>query len=271
VQARSELAVPLRLGERFLGLLVIQRENAALFDDEDLFTVTTIAGQVAVALENARLLDAERQLRTLSVTEERNRMAREIHDTLAQGFVGITLQLRAMKSATDPELQRFYLVQAESLAKESLEEARRSVWNLRPQPLQHQGLAGALASELERLERSATLSTSLHTHGNLLQLPAPVEGALLRIAQEALHNALKYAHASHVSLHLTAVDQSVTLIIADDGVGFTPSALAPKLESGGFGLGNMTERARLLGGRLTIDAAPDRGCRITVQVPIGRS
>jgi signal transduction histidine kinase len=269
VEPMVELAVPIRLGDRPLGLLLVQRFQPHPFDEEDLFTARTIAGQVAVALENARLLEAERQLRALSIAEERNRMAREIHDTLAQGFMGILMQLRAMQAAADPEAARFHLSQAEALAREGLQEARRSVWNLRPRPLESGGLSSALAAELESVGRRGALQTELQTEGDVDRLPGSVETTLLRIAQEALHNCLKYAQANKVVVRLAVYEDRAELEVADDGVGFDPAALAPSSPAGGgFGLRGMAERARLAGGTLAIEAAPGAGCRVRAMVPL---
>ncbi|HEY3364278.1 MAG TPA: GAF domain-containing sensor histidine kinase [Symbiobacteriaceae bacterium] len=269
---RSELAVPMRLGDRTVGVLVVQSLRPAAFDSEDLFTVRTIAGQVAVALENARLLEAERHLRDLSITEERNRMAREIHDTLAQGFMGIIMHLRAMQGAPDAETAGRFREEAEALARASLQEARRSVWNLRPWRLEGKGLAGALADEIAGMERRAALGVQLNTDGDLKGLAPEVEAGLLRIAQEALHNTVKYAQATRAEVLLTARDGVVELAIADDGIGFDPAAVAQSGRSGGgFGLAGMAERARSLGGTCGVESAPGLGCRVTVRLPAGRN
>lgn len=269
VEVKVELAVPIQVGDRTLGVLAVQNGRTGSFDEEDLFTVQTIAGQVAVALENARLLEAERQLRDLSITDERNRMAREIHDTLAQGFMGIIMHLRAMQGAADNQTAHFHRQQAEELARESLQEARRSVWNLRPQPLEGKGLAGALAAEANGLRQRTGIQVDLQTEGDVDRLPSAVEAALLRIAQEALHNIAKYAEASTVSIRLTGGD-AVSLVVADNGVGFDPAA-APAPGGGGFGLKSMAERARLLGGHLVVETAPGQGCCVIVRIPVSPS
>ncbi len=268
--ARVEMAVPIRLGERVLGVLVVQSLRPDSFDSEDLFTVQTIAGQVAIALENARLFEAERQLRDLAITEERNRMAREIHDTLAQGFMGIIMQLRAMQTAASEETARFHRETAEALAKESLQEARRSVWNLRPRPLEGKGLAGALADEVASLDRRAALHGMFTATGDTDSLTPAVEAALLRVAQEAIHNAVKYARASRVEVTLAVLPDRVELTVSDDGVGFDPQAQPVRARApggGGFGLRAMADRARLLGGELVLDTAPGAGCSVIARIP----
>ncbi|WP_374712190.1 GAF domain-containing sensor histidine kinase [Symbiobacterium terraclitae] len=263
----AEMAIPIRLADRTLGLMVVQSLSPDPFDEEDHFTVQTIAGQVAVALENARLLEAERQLRGLAVVEERNRMAREIHDTLAQGFMGIIMQLRAMEAAADPETARFHREAALTLAQESLQEARRSVWNLRPRPLEDRRLSEALAAELAALQRQVGLSGQFTARGAVDDLAPHVEAALLRIAQEAMRNAVKYAQATRLDVRLAEAGGEVTLQVADDGVGFDP-ACPPRPAGGGFGLGMMAERARQVGGSLELDTRPGAGCRVVVRVPL---
>lgn len=284
--ARSELAVPLRLAGRDLGTLVVQSERAGAFDADDRFVLETIAGQVAVALENARLFAAEKQLRDLAITAERQRLSREIHDTLAQGFMGILMHLRAMQGAATPAAAELHREQAEALARESLQEARRSVWNLRPRPLEGKGLAGALADEVENLARGAPSGSpraegsgvrpaaevgpraQLQVEGDPDRVPAAAEAALLRIAQEALHNVRKYARAGQVTVRLAVQDEWVELQVSDDGGGFDPAQVAVGAHAGGFGLAGMAERARLLGGELRVEAAVGRGCRVTARIPL---
>ncbi|MDF2627479.1 MAG: two-component system sensor kinase [Symbiobacteriaceae bacterium] len=272
--AAAQLAVPMRLGDRVVGALVVQSIRPGVFDSEDLFTVQTIAGQVAVALETARLFEAERGLRDLAIAEERNRMAREIHDTLAQGFMGIIMHLRAMQGAADPAAAGLHRDEAETLARESLQEARRSVWNLQPHRLEGKSLAEALAAEVAAVERRAALSAELTAQGDLPPLTPAAEAALLRIAQEALHNAMKYARASRVLVRLTAEANSVALAVEDDGIGFDPSAFGPERTGaggGGFGLPGMAARAHALGGTLAVESAPGAGCRIIARIPAGRN
>lgn len=271
--AAAELAVPMRLGDRVVGALVVQSLRPNAFDGEDLFTVQTIAGQVAVALENARLFEAERSLRDLSIAEERNRMAREIHDTLAQGFMGIIMHLRAMQGAADPATASLHRAEAETLARESLQEARRSVWNLQPHRLEGKSLGEALAAEVAAIERRTALSVELTVAGDLPQLSPAAEAALLRIAQEALHNAMKYARASRVQVRLTSEGGSVALEVGDDGVGFDPPIIMqdPVKAGGGFGLPGMAARAHALGGTFAVESAPGAGCRIIVRIPSGRN
>lgn len=271
IDAKEELVAPIRLGQRALGALVVQSLEAGAFDDDDLFTVRTIAGQVAVALENARLLQAERSLREFAVAEERNRLAREIHDTLAQAFLGILMHLRAIPGAPDAAAAEVHREQAALLAQEGLQEARRSVWNLRPRSLEEKSLATALADELKRFQLRHGIATQLDVYGDtgLAQgLPPRLEAGLLRIAQEALHNVAKHAHATSVTVELRLAPSWVELTVHDDGVGFEmPAGGFPAAPAGGFGLGGMRERAHLLGGELSVVSSPGAGTRVTARVP----
>lgn len=271
--AQTELIMPIRLAERTLGLMVVQSLGPDAFDDDDVFTVNTIAGQVAVALENARLFDAERRLRELAITEERNRMSREIHDTLAQGFMGILMHLRALRGIDDEKAANEHRQAAETLAQQSLDEARRSVWNLRPARLHGQGLAAALQDELQRLGRQAPLTTELHLPDDrriIDDLPPDSSAALLRIAQEALHNVAKHAKASRVRVTLHVIGGIAELRVEDDGIGFSPaeSGTSDGTRRRTFGILGMRERAQSFGGSVAIESAPGAGTSVHVRLPV---
>lgn len=272
LEPQSELLVPLRLGDRVLGAMLVQSVRPEAFDDDDVFTVDTIAGQVAVALENARLFETERRLRGMAVTEERQRISREIHDTLAQGFMGILIHLRAMRGAKDPETSEMHRREAETLAQQSLDEARRSVWNLRPARLHERGLADALRDELHRVRRQSDMETNLQVLGDKRaadRLPMEHAAALLRIGQEALHNVVKHAGAQSVAVTLAFHPDETVLEVADDGIGFSLSAVdEAAVDTGGMGLISMRERARHVGGSLSVETAPGRGTRVRVTVPL---
>jgi len=201
-------------------------------------------------------------------------MAREIHDTLAQGFMGIIMHLRAMQGAADPEAARLHREEAETLARESLQEARRSVWNLQPHRLEGKSLSEALAAEVAAIERRTAMGAELCVTGDLPPLSPAAEAALLRIAQEALHNAMKYARAGRVCVRLAGEAAAVALEVEDDGIGFDPPAYTQEpahTGSGGFGLPGMAARAHALGGTFAVESAPGAGCRIAVRIPAGRN
>ena len=185
-------------------MLNVEASERDAFDERDLFTLRTLADQLAVAIENARLFE---QSGELAVLEERTRMAREMHDTLAQGFTGIVLQLEAAEQAAeqaaegDPaalEELHEHLDRAKTLARESLQEARRSVWDLLPRALEEQSLDSALAAEVGEFDRVGRERASFEVRGRSRELPAAVQAALLRISQESLTNVRRHAAATRV-------------------------------------------------------------------------
>jgi signal transduction histidine kinase len=205
------------------------------------------------------LRDREREQ---AVTEERNRLARELHDSVTQALYGVTLYSEAAAGHlalghTDRTAQ--HLQELQDTAQEALAEMRLLVFELRPPILEELGLVGALQARLQAVEGRAGLRTEFKT--NLEErLPSDVEEGLYRIAQEALNNALKHAQARIIGVHLRQEGPTVTLEIADDGVGFDRAAAS---ERGGVGLPAMQERAVELGVRLTVDSVPGSGTRIT--------
>jgi len=205
---------------------------------------------------------AEETLRELAVLEERNRLAREIHDTLAQGLTAILWQLNAAERAVESGGQEAleYLERIRNLVRGSLQEARRSVWDLRVGPLEGHTLVEALQGETEKVATAGDIETSFVLSGAERVLPAGAEAALLRICQESLANMLKHASASQATVTLAFDDSQVRLAVQDNGIGFDPEIPATRgPDSGGFGLINMRERARLLGGELTVQSEPGRG------------
>jgi signal transduction histidine kinase len=225
--------------------------------------MTLFAHQAAVAIENARLHE---QGRTLAVTEERNRMAREIHDTLAQGFTGIIVQLGVADSllAADQDDVRKRLLTAQNLARTSLQEARRSVWNLRPNSLQGHTLPDAIRVHLDQWQAQTGLAATFTVDGAARPLAAETEETVLRVAQEALNNIAKHAHASTVTATLTIAADTVRLRVCDDGIGV--AAAVPQTDGGGFGLVSMRERVSRLGGTLELESAPGQGTCVQIEI-----
>jgi len=264
---KSELAVAVKMGEKVLGVLDIESTEVDAFGEADLFTAQTLADQLAVALENARLYEETRQL---AVMDERNRMAREIHDTLAQGFTGIILQLEAADQALNErpsELER-HLSQAQNLARKSLAEARRSVWNLRPQALEQLQLAEALGQEVDRFNKETGVNVRFTVSGDRRDLLPEVETGLLRICQESLANVRKHAKASDVEVNLTFNESAVELSVSDNGVGFKPDTTdRVSKKRGAFGLIGMRERARGLDGTFEVQSKKGKGTLVRVVIP----
>ena len=263
----SELAMPIKQGDLVVGVLDFHSERADAFDDTDMLIAQTLANQLAVAIENARIFD---ETRDLAVLEERNRMAREIHDTLAQGFTGIVIQLEAGEQAieSDMEALRGHVGMAKSLARECLAEARRSVWNLLPQALEENPLDVIIQTEVERFGQTSKAAAGFTLLGMRRQLPAVTQAALMRICQESLSNIGKYANADSVDVTLDFALDTVTLTVEDDGAGFDPDAVRIEEGGGGFGIIGMRQRARLLRGDVTITSAPGEGAKVEARIPI---
>jgi signal transduction histidine kinase len=212
----------------------------------------------------ARLLAQAREAGTL---DERQRMAREIHDTLAQGLTGIITQVQAARSAEGrPDDWRRHLDNAADLARESLSEARRTVQAVGPEPLEQRALCDALEEVVERWSERHGVKAEVTTTGTVRPLHPEVEVALLRTAQEALANVAKHAAASRVGLTLSYLADLITLDIRDDGVGFDPAAVQSG-EDGGFGLTVMRQRVGRLAGTLEIESEPGAGTAVFAGVP----
>ncbi len=265
---KSELAVAIRVKDKILGVLDIESNELDAFNESDLFTAQTLADQVAIAIENARLYQETSQM---AVMEERNRMAREIHDTLAQGFTGIILQLEAAEQALgdgNSEVLQ-HLNKASSLARGSLNEARRSVWDLRPQALERLSLVEALRQEVARFAQSSNIKARFDVSDTTRELPLDIETALLRICQESLANIRKHAQANEVKVELIFDQSNVLLTIRDNGVGFNTDNKKDEgqVEHRRFGLISMQERARNLGGTFEVQSEGGEGTIIRVVIP----
>ncbi|MEU3608821.1 sensor histidine kinase [Streptomyces sp. NPDC035033] len=211
----------------------------------------------------AELAAAERHAGTLA---ERERLAREIHDTLAQGLSSIQLLLRAAERALpagSPAAD--HIDRARQAAQDNLAEARRFVRALTPPDLEH----GSLAAALERLcEPGAGPRMRFSASGTPVELPTPYEVALLRIAQSAVGNTVRHAAADRAEITLSFMEDSVALDVVDDGKGFDPEAVRPSGDGGGFGLPAMRSRAESLGGTFTVESAPGQGTAVAVTLPL---
>ncbi|MEU0568982.1 sensor histidine kinase [Nonomuraea sp. NPDC005983] len=233
----------------------------------------------ATLAENAALHEQLlAQAREAGVHDERQRMAREIHDTLAQGLTGIVSQLRAAAhTGEDPAGWRRHIEAATTLARESLAEARRSVHALRPEPLQSARLSEAVAGVAERWSALHEIPVQVTTTGTARPLLPEAEVTLLRTAQEALANVAKHARATRVGVTLSYMDHEVALDVRDDGDGFDPARLgddaagALRADHGGFGLVAMRQRIEGLSGTLQIESEPGIGTGISARVPAERA
>jgi len=207
--------------------------------------------------------------RFAAILGERSRLAREIHDMLSQGFVAIGLQLDAAscKLADSPESARGHLDLAHKLIRNSLAEARRSVWALRPQALESGDLAAAVSQTAEEMVSGTGISVDFQLKGPSKRLAPDVEHNFLRIAQEAMTNAIKHAAPRNIALELRFQNRAVVLSVKDDGCGFdTRRIFSPK--GGHFGLAGMKERAEQLGGTLTVSSNSLEGTLVEITAPI---
>lgn len=206
------------------------------------------------------------KLRSSAVLEERNRIARELHDTLEQELAGITMQLDLAVDCFQqaPGVAQHALETARDMSRHSMVEARRSVWDLRCQLLENGDLVSALAQIVEPLVPREQTKADFKIQGSPVRLPGPVEMNLLRIGQEAVANAVKHGRARHVSIELRYEPVSVCLTVSDNGQGFAAGQPSP---TGHFGLLDMRERAQSMGSHLRVESEPGRGTRIAVEVP----
>ncbi len=264
---RYHASIPLYAHGRQLGVLNVASADWRSLSQDDLRLLYTIGDLLSIAVERARLYAHSAEIGAL---QERNRLAREIHDTLAQNLAGISLQLEAadalLESGAQPERARPVLQQAIALTRSGLEEARRSVLDLRAAPLEGRSLAQALAALAAALSEKGEICVHCEIAGEVGPLPARVEAGLYRVAQEALTNVEKHARARQAMLSLSATPQAVTLIVADDGQGFAPG----QPPAGRFGLVGIQERAHLLGGELHVESSPGAGTRLVVHIPLPR-
>lgn len=235
------------------------------------FFVTALVRQTEAREEALAALEATRAeltstARRAGVLAERERVARDLHDTIAQGFTGIVMQLEAAEHALDrdPEAAAAHLDRARHAARDSLAELRRAVHALRPQELEGANLAEAIERSATRWSQVSGIPASAIADGDPRPLPPDVEVALLRTAQEGLANVAKHACASSASVTVAYAPERVALTVSDDGVGFEPTAAAG---TGGAGLTGLAERLDALGGSLRVDSAPGAGTTIVAEVP----
>src|SRR6266511_3478646 len=262
-------SVPLVKGDRLLGIMNVATPQWDVFTPQDIEILSAIGHQIATAIERTQLAE---QATRMALVEERNRLAREVHDTLAQELTGIALQLEAAEALLDtaPDRARARIRQALVRTRESLAEARRSVLDLRAGPLERQALPAAL----EELGRRFAAETGISVASNVAiaapRLPARVETALYRIAQEALVNVREHAQASAVQIDLRLESERIWMTISDNGHGFDADQLASRgrATERGFGLLGMQERAHLLHGAMQIRSSSGAGTQVEITIPL---
>jgi signal transduction histidine kinase len=247
----------------FLGLVTTEQAERRKQMITDLAEANT---KLETAMAENEGLHAQllAQAREAGVLDERQRMAEEIHDTLAQGLTGIITQLEAADQANErPVERRRHVATATQLARESLAEARRSVQALRPQPLDSAQLPEAMTEVVERWSAVSGVPAELVTTGTPQPLLPEIEMTLLRTAQEALANVAKHANASRVGLTLSYMEDLVTLDVRDDGAGFDPAGVGSETPDGGFGLTAMRQRVRRIAGTLEVESERGGGTAVS--------
>jgi signal transduction histidine kinase len=258
------LAVPLIVKAEVYGAITFYYRAPQTFSSEAERLAIALSDQAALAIENARLVAAAQEK---AVLEERQRLARDLHDSVTQAVYSISLQAQAatrLLAAGNVQTTAVYLQELEEAAQEALAEMRLLIFELRPPVLEQAGLPVALQARLAVVEGRSSLTTRLIVEG-VDRLPAPVEQGLYRIAQEALNNTLKHAHAGSLSVYLQQVQSRVILEITDDGVGFDPAIGGA---TGGLGLRGIAERVAQLRGQLTIESIPGAGTKLRVEIAL---
>jgi signal transduction histidine kinase len=264
MQRGGYLGIPLRARGHVLGVLSVFTPLGRQVPAEEVALFAAIGEQIGVAADNARLY---RQAEQLAVMEERQRLARELHDAVTQSLYSLTLLAETARRALAAEQWAQlggYLERLGAVSQDALKEMRLLLYELRPASLAREGLVGALQRRLDAVEARAGVQTRLLLPSAEITLAPNVENALFRIAQEALNNALKHAGASAVTVNLRQEEHVLILEVEDNGNGFDPRAA----ESGGQGLHNMRERAVGAGGSLDINSVPGEGTKITARIPL---
>src|SRR6266566_5140154 len=275
---RFHASVPIYAGDTPIGVLNVASEDWRELAAEELQLLHIIGDQIGLAIQRARISAEHTQAATrLATIEERNRLAREIHDTLAQGMAAITLQLETADAlaASKPERAQEAIRRALGLARKNLEEARRSVIDLRAASLQDRTLPEALAAlTRETAQEGITIDYRYEPVSDFPLLSPRLEAGVYRIAQEALSNAYKHAQAQQISLSLIVENGDLCLYVQDDGRGFLPDGVTQTTDSLSgsrvehFGLTGMSERVKLLGGTLCISSEPGEGTCVAACVPL---
>lgn len=262
---RSWMAVPLNLRDKVSGMLLLASSEADAFTERHATLALAVANQAAIAIENARLYT---QAQELAALEERQKLARELHDSVSQAIYGIALGLHTarIQLERDPQKVTSSLEDLLSLAEAALAEMRALIFELRPESLEREGLVSALSKQGAALQARHDMLVQMELCEEPA-LPLAVKQELYRVAQEALHNSVKHANASKVGLILRQTADMVNLEVCDNGIGFDPGGSFP----GHLGLRSMQERVNHLGGRLLIESAPGEGACLSAQIPFAEA
>ena len=267
LEASAGLYVPILVREEAIGVIGVHDKLGPdpRFSHEDQRLAETFAARAAVAIDLSRRVARDALRRVVGAQElERQRLARELHDETGQALTSILLSLRGIEEAPNDEELRKAVAEVRELVRSTLQDVRQLAVELRPKALDDFGLVAALERLTETFAEQTALAVEFVPALPEGRLPAEVETALYRIVQESLTNIVKHARASRVSVVLTSKDDSVSVVVEDDGVGFEPG----RERDGGLGVLGMRERVGLLGGRLTIESRPGAGTTFVAEVPL---
>ncbi|MFC8080630.1 GAF domain-containing sensor histidine kinase [Streptomyces sp. NPDC057307] len=265
------LGLPIRDGDETIGTLFLANKRCPKpagrcgFTEEDEELLGILAQHAAIALTNARLYERSREL---TIAEERSRLAHELHDAVSQKLFSLRLTAQAVSSLIDrdPARAKGELQQVADLAAEAADELRAAVVELRPAALDEDGLVHTLRTHIQVLDRAHSAQVTFDSCG-VRALPAAQEEAMLRVAQEALHNALRHSGADRVDVTVARRGQGAVLSVTDNGKGFEPRTV--RRAGRHLGLVSMRDRSSGVGGRLTVQSAPGQGTTIEMEVPGG--
>ncbi len=260
---RANVTVPIKSGRGVIGTLSVARDAIKPFQKSEVTLLSAIADNLGMTIERALLF---KEARGKAILQERERMARDLHDSVTQSLYSLMLLTEAARLANDAENKLVvgqHLTRVGEIGQQSLKEMRLLLYELRPLALQSEGLVNAIRQRLDTVERRAGVEANLWADDGL-RLALPVEEALYRISEEALNNSLKHSFAKHVSVRLCANQECIVLEIADDGIGFDPDSVCDK---GGAGLSNMKQRIQKLGGALEIISSAHQGTRVVATIP----
>ena len=265
-QARVRLAinVPLLVQGKLVGALTLATWEMRDITQEELSLLMAISQQVGMAVVNAQLYEKAEQT---AIATERSRLARELHDSVTQLLYSVTLYAEAaaeLLASGETETAADHLHELRDTAQEALREMRLLIFELHRPALEKGGLAAALQTRLDTVERRGGTRAELLVEG-IEQISPPIQAELYNIAQEALNNALKHAHANSIRIHLKFCKSETEMEISDDGVGFEPGVVGT---GGGFGIPGMQERSQKIGGTLQIGSSPGKGTNIVVRVSV---
>ena len=261
---RSFLGVPIVTRGEVLGAVYLtEKEDGSMFSSADQKLIELLAAHAAIAIENTRLYERSREL---SIIEERNRLARELHDSVTQRLFGVALAAESASTLLqrDPSKAAVELARVSELARGAMEELRAVVFELRPGSLEAEGLATVLRKHVEVLRRVSGVQIELKTCDVPRLAPGPAT-QVLRIAQEALGNALRHSSAKRIAVKLGGDGERLFLVVDDDGCGFDPAG--PEVRGQRLGLTSMEERATELGGTLRVTSELGAGTTVRLETP----